>query len=320
MGFFKNLFQSKKQKQQAQKYRIGMAKARDHVFSELADMLQANRLDEAFFEALEELFIFADMGVDTSLALVETLREKLPKVDLEDAEALKEAIVETLFDHYVKSEIVDTNLNVKASPSVLLFVGVNGVGKTTTIGKVAKQLRDQGKTVMLVAGDTFRAGAINQLKIWAERTNSEFYAKSEGSDPSSVMFEAIKKAREASIDVLLCDTAGRLQNKKNLMEELAKMRRVIEREVEGAPHETLLVLDATTGQNGLSQARIFDEVTDLSGLILTKLDGSAKGGIALAIKDQFDIPIKMVGLGEKVEDLMYFDIEDYIYALLADVF
>lgn len=320
MGFFKALFQTKQQKNQAQKYRIGMAKARDSVFSELAKMLKQNHLDETFFEALEELFIFADMGVETALTLVSSLREKLPKQGLNDPEDLKEKIVETLFDHYVKDEVVDTNLQHKGSPSVFLFVGVNGVGKTTTIGKVAKQLSDQGKRVMLVAGDTFRAGAINQLAIWAERTGSAFYAKGEGSDPSSVMFEAIAKAKEEHIDVLLCDTAGRLQNKKNLMDELAKMRRVIEREVEGAPHETLLVLDATTGQNGLSQAKIFDEVTDLTGLILTKLDGSAKGGIALAIKDQFDIPIKLVGLGEKVDDLIYFDIEDYIYALLADVF
>ena len=320
MGFFKALFQTKQQKKQAQKYRIGMAKARDSVFGELAQMLKNNRLDEAFFEALEELFIFADMGVDTALTLVSDLREKLPKQGLQDADELKEKIVETLFDHYVKDDVVDTNLYLKGAPSVFLFVGVNGVGKTTTIGKVAKQLSDQGKKVMLVAGDTFRAGAIHQLSIWAQRTGSAFYAKDEGSDPSSVMFEAIAKAKQEGIDVLLCDTAGRLQNKKNLMEELAKMRRVIEREIEGAPHETLLVLDATTGQNGLSQAKIFDEVTNLTGLILTKLDGSAKGGIALAIKDQFDIPIKLVGLGEKVDDLIYFDIEDYIYALLADVF
>ncbi len=320
MGFFKSLFQSKEKKLQAQKYRVGMAKARDSIFSELATMLEKRTLDEAFFEALEELFIFADMGVDTALSLVETLRASLGKSTPSTTDELKEKMVETLFDHYVQDTIVDTNLSLKGNPSIYLFVGVNGVGKTTTIGKVAHQLKQQGRSVMMVAGDTFRAGAIDQLSVWAQRTDSVFISKDPGSDPSSVMYEAIQQAKAQKIDVVLCDTAGRLQNKKNLMDELSKMRRVIEREIPGAPHETLLVIDATTGQNGLAQAKIFDEVTQLTGLILTKLDGSAKGGIALAIKDQFDIPIKLVGLGEKLEDLIYFDIEDYIYALLADVF
>lgn len=320
MGFFKNLFQLKEKKTQAQKYRVGMAKARDNVFSELSSMLETQTLDDAFFEALEEVFIFADMGVDTALSLVDSLRSSLSKHRLPTTDDLKEKIVETLFDHYVQDTIIDTNLSLDGDPSVYLFVGVNGVGKTTTIGKVAHQLKQQGQSVMMVAGDTFRAGAIDQLKVWADRTDAVFVAKEPGSDPSSVLYEAIQQAKALKIDVVLCDTAGRLQNKKNLMDELSKMRRVIEREIAGAPHETLLVVDATTGQNGLAQAKIFDEVTQLTGLILTKLDGSAKGGIALAIKDQFDIPIKLVGLGEQLDDLMYFDIEDYIYALLADVF
>jgi fused signal recognition particle receptor len=200
-----------------------------------------------------------------------------------------------------------------------LFVGVNGVGKTTSIAKVAHQLQNEGKSVMMVAGDTFRAGAIEQLRIWSERVGTSFFAKPSGSDPSSVMYDAIQKAKQENIDVLLCDTAGRLQNKKNLMNELSKIHRVLSREIANAPHETLLVLDASTGQNGISQAKIFNEVTTLSGIILTKLDGTAKGGIALAVYENTGIPIKMIGLGEGVDDLEYFDIEDYIYGLFSDV-
>ncbi len=320
MAFFKNLFKSKKSKAKAQKYKIGMAKTRTSTFNQLNELLVAGKkIDEALFEDIEELFIAADMGVDTVITFVEHLRDTVELKQIENAESLKEVIVEEMFKRYVKEEIIDTNLDTDHDLSVLLFVGVNGVGKTTTIGKVAHQLKKEGKRVMLVAGDTFRAGAINQLRIWSERVGCEFFSKPEGSDPSSVMFDAIKKAKAEKYDVLLCDTAGRLQNKKNLMNELEKIHRVIGREVDQAPHETLLVLDATTGQNGLSQAKIFNEVTHLSGVILTKLDGTAKGGIALAIKETIGIPIKMVGLGEKLNDLEYFDIEEYIYGLFSEV-
>lgn len=320
MGFIKQLFQSKKQKEKAQKYNIGMKKTRQSVFNQLDTLLAKNKnIDEALFEELEEIFIMADIGVDTVISMVNYLRETVKLKNIQNAEDLKEMIVEEMFKRYVKEEIVDTNLDVDHHPAVLLFVGVNGVGKTTTIGKVAHLLKQKDKRVMMVAGDTFRAGAINQLKIWSERVGCEFYQKQEGSDPSSVMFEAIQYAKENKIDVLLCDTAGRLQNKKNLMNELAKIHKVIGREISGAPHETLLVIDATTGQNGLSQAKIFHEVTTLTGVILTKLDGTAKGGIALAVKETLNIPIKLIGLGEKLEDLEYFDVEEYIYGMFADL-
>jgi len=320
MGFFKNLFQTKRKKEASQKYKIGMEKTRKNVFSQLNDLLTSDTLvDEELFEEIEEIFIMADMGVETVLNLVNHLRKTVEVKNIKNGDELREVIVEEMFKRYVHGEIIDTNLDTDHDPAVLLFVGVNGVGKTTTIGKVAHLLQSEGKKVMMVAGDTFRAGAINQLKVWSERVGCEFYAKAEGSDPSSVMFDAIQAAKSKDIDVILCDTAGRLQNKKNLMLELEKIHKVIGREIENAPHETLLVLDATTGQNGLSQAKIFDEVTHLSGVVLTKLDGTAKGGIALAIKESLNIPIKMIGLGEKIEDLDYFDIEEYIYGLFSDL-
>ncbi len=320
MGFIKKLFQSKKRKDQAQKYNIGMQKTREGVFNRLNDILESNAvIDDELFDEIEELFIMADMGVDTVIKLVNHLRETVELKTIKDPEALKEIIVEEMFKRYVQEDIIDTNLQLTDDLSVLLFVGVNGVGKTTTIAKVAYLLKQEGKRVMMVAGDTFRAGAINQLRTWSERVDCAFYEKPQGSDPSSVMFDAIQEAKKQGIDVLLCDTAGRLQNKQNLMKELEKIHRVIGREIEGAPHETLLVLDATTGQNGLSQAKIFNDVTQLTGVVLTKLDGTAKGGIALAIKESTGIPIKLIGLGEKLEDLEYFDIEEYIYGLFADV-
>ncbi|MFH5881587.1 MAG: signal recognition particle-docking protein FtsY [Candidatus Izemoplasmataceae bacterium] len=320
MGFIKSLFQSKKSKEQAQKYKIGMEKTRQNVFNQLNELLiSGNRIDDDLFDEIEEIFIMADMGVETVISLVNHLRDSVELKSIKNAEDLREIIVEEMFKRYVKEEIVDTNLKVDEPISVLLFVGVNGVGKTTTIGKVAHLLTKKGKKVMMVAGDTFRAGAINQLRIWSERVGCAFYEKDEGTDPSSVMFDAINYAKKHDIDVLLCDTAGRLQNKQNLMKELEKIHKVIGREIQGAPHETLLVLDATTGQNGMNQARIFNEVTHLSGVVLTKLDGTAKGGIALAVKETLNIPIKLVGLGEKIDDLEYFDIEEYIYGLFSDL-
>ena len=230
-------------------------------------------------------------------------------------------MVDKLFEIYVKGEFVNSNLRLnKEGLTVILFVGVNGVGKTTSIAKIAHQLKGKGKSVLLAAGDTFRAGAIEQLQVWGDRIGVDVVSLSEGSDPSAVMFDAIKEAKARNVDVLLCDTAGRLQNKVNLMKELEKIKRVIEREVPGAPHDTLLVIDATTGQNGMNQAKAFLEATDVSGIVLTKLDGTAKGGIVLAIRNEIGIPIKFVGLGEKAEDLVHFDIEQYIYGLFADLF
>lgn len=229
---------------------------------------------------------------------------------------LQPIIVDKMFELYLKNEVVNNNLNLNPNGlSVFLFVGVNGVGKTTTIAKIAYRLKKEGKKVLLAAGDTFRAGAIDQLEVWAKRVGVDIVTKVSGSDPSSVIYDATQKAINEKYDVLLCDTAGRLQNKVNLMKELEKMHRVISREVVGAPQETLLVIDATTGQNGLSQAEAFLEATKVTGVILTKLDGTSKGGIVLAIRDKYNIPIKMVGLGEKMEDLEYFDLEDYISGL-----
>ncbi len=320
MGLIKKLFQSKKRKEKAQKYHIGMQKTRESVFNQLNDILANNEtISDDLYDDIEELFIMADMGVDTVIKLVNHLRQTVELKAIKAPEDLKEIIVEEMFKRYVQEDIVDTNLQLSDDLSVLLFVGVNGVGKTTTIAKVAHLLMQEGKKVMMVAGDTFRAGAIEQLRTWSERVNCDFFEKAAGSDPSSVMFDAIQMAKEKNIDVLLCDTAGRLQNKQNLMQELEKIHRVIGREIPGAPHETLLVLDATTGQNGLSQAKTFNDVTHLTGVVLTKLDGTAKGGIALAIKETTGIPIKLIGLGETLDDLEYFDIEEYIYGLFSDV-
>ena len=321
MSFFNNLFKSKEKKINAQKYKIGMTKTRDSVFSNLKELIDSSDLiDDDLFDELEEIFIMSDIGVDTVVRFVGHLRNTVNLKKITSSSEIMDLIIEEMYKLYVKDDIVTSNLNIKNDRlNVVLFVGVNGVGKTTTIGKVANEYIKKGKKVLLVAGDTFRAGAINQLRIWSERVNSDFYSKEEGSDPSSVMYDAINYAKENNIDIILCDTAGRLQNKKNLMGELEKIHRVIGREIEGAPHETLLVVDATTGQNGLSQAKIFDEVTTITGIVLTKLDGTAKGGIVLAIKEELGIPIKYVGLGEKLDDLEHFDIEEYLYGMFGDV-
>jgi fused signal recognition particle receptor len=321
MGFFGNIFKSKEKRIHAQKYKVGMKKTRESVFNNLKDLLDSSALiSDDLFDELEEIFIMADIGVDTVVKFVNQLRKTVDMKDVNTPEKLYDLIVEEMYKLYVQDDIMISNLDIQPNRiNVVLFVGVNGVGKTTTIGKVANEYIKKGKKVMLVAGDTFRAGAINQLKIWAERVHADFYAKEEGSDPSSVMFDAIKKADELGIDLILCDTAGRLQNKKNLMSELDKINRVIGREISGAPHETLLVVDATTGQNGLSQAKIFNEVTNISGIVLTKLDGTAKGGIVLAIKEELGIPIKYVGLGEQLDDLEHFDIEEYLFGMFGDV-
>ena len=229
--------------------------------------------------------------------------------------------MDKMFEIYLNGEIVNANLALnKNGLSVILFVGVNGVGKTTSIAKIAKQYKDQGKKVLLAAGDTFRAGAIEQLEVWAQRIKVDIVTHPANSDPSSVMYDAIKKAQSEGYDILLCDTAGRLQTKVNLMNELSKMKRVLQTFMPDAPHETLLVVDATTGQNGMSQAKAFKEATDVSGIVLTKLDGTSKGGIVLAIRHEMGIPIKYIGLGEAVDDLEVFDIESYLYGLFADFF
>lgn len=297
-------------------------KTRRGSLSSLKDvLLNSKTIDEDLFLKLEEIFIMADIGVDTVIEFIENLRESVKKQHVEKPIDLENIIVDKMFELYLKDEIINTNIRYNPDGlTVILFVGVNGTGKTTSIGKLAYRIKNEGKSVMLAAGDTFRAGAINQLKEFGTRVGVPVISKNAGSDPSSVIFDAIKQAKEENIDVLLVDTAGRLQNKVNLMNELNKINRIIKREINHQIFETYLVIDATTGQNGLSQAKIFSEVTDVTGIVLTKLDGTAKGGIVLAIRNKLGIPISFVGLGEKIDDLDYFDIEDYIYGLFADFF
>jgi fused signal recognition particle receptor len=322
MGLFQKLFNNQERKRKAEKYKIGMMKTRSGALSSLKDILiNSKEINDDLFSKLEEIFIMADIGVDTVVEFIETLRNVVIKEKVSRPIDLENIIVDKMFELYLQNEIINTNITYNDDGlTVILFVGVNGTGKTTSIGKLAYKIQNEGKTVMMAAGDTFRAGAINQLKIFGERVGCEVVSKDAGSDPASVIFEAIGKAKKENIDVLLIDTAGRLQNKKNLMNELEKINRIIKRETNNEVFETYLVIDATTGQNGLSQAKIFSEVTNITGIILTKLDGTAKGGIVLAIRHKLGIPISFVGMGEKLTDLDYFDIEDYIYGLFADFF
>lgn len=322
MGLFSKLFNNKEKRQKAEKFKIGMMKTRNAAISSLKDILEKSKtIDEDLFSKLEEIFIMADIGIDTVIEFIDNIKQVVKIQKIDKPIDLENIIVDEMFALYLKGEIVNTNIRYnKEGLTAILFVGVNGTGKTTSIGKMAYKIKSEGKSVMLAAGDTFRAGAINQLKVFGERVGVPVIAKEAGSDPSSVIFDAIKQAKDNQVDVLLIDTAGRLQNKKNLMMELDKINRIIKRETKNQEFETYLVIDATTGQNGLSQAQIFSEVTDITGIILTKLDGTAKGGIVLAIRNKLGIPISFVGLGEKITDLEFFDIEDYIYGLFSDFF
>ena len=320
MGFF-SLFKSKK-KSKSEKYKLGLFKTREGAMGTLKEVLNGkDKIDDDLFDSLEEIFITADIGVETVVNFIEELRDECVNKKITDPNVLAEMIIDRMFEIYLKGEVVNANLNVKKGQlNVVLFVGVNGVVKTTSIAKIAKMYKDQGFKVLLAAGDTFRAGAIEQLNEWANRVKVDIVKKNAGSDPSSVMYDAIKKAQAENYDLVLCDTAGRLQNKVNLMAELEKVNRVINEVAPGQPCETLLTIDATTGQNGMNQAKAFSEITNVSGVILTKLDGTAKGGIVLAIRNELNIPIKFIGLGEKVDDLEVFDIEQYLYGLFADFF
>jgi fused signal recognition particle receptor len=318
MGLFQKLF-SKKPKNE--RYQLGLHKTKENLGNLKEILAKSKVIDDNLFDALEDLFIQADIGIDTVIYFIQELKKEVQHKNISDPNDLAEIIVDKMFEIYLKGELVQTDLDYETGKlNVYLFVGVNGVGKTTSIGKLAKQMKNEGKKVMIVAGDTFRAGAIEQLKIWAERSKTFCYAKEPGSDPSSVIYDALEVAKKETFDVVLCDTAGRLQTKVNLMAELSKMKRVIEKAAPGALKETLLVIDATTGQNGMRQAEVFKEATEVSGIILTKLDGTAKGGIVLAIRHQYHLPIKYVGLGEKIDDLVMFDIEQYIYGLFREFF
>ena len=336
MGIFnklKNMFQGNKEsvveqnhseevvQEEVKVYEKGLTKSREGFVSKLANLTNKYRtINDDYFDELEEILIMADIGVNTVMEFIDRLKDRAAKEKISDPELLKEIIVDELFIIYVGDEVLSSKIEYRDNgPTVILFVGVNGVGKTTTIGKIAWRMKQEGKKVLLVAGDTFRAGAILQLQEWSEKAGVDFYGTEQGSDPASVVYDGCSKAVEEKYDVVLVDTAGRLQNKVNLMKELEKINKVIQGIVEGGPAETLLVIDATTGQNGISQAKSFKEITDITGIVLTKLDGTAKGGIVLAIKEQVGLPVKFIGLGEGKEDLQVFDIEKYIYGLFKDM-
>ncbi|MEK4148410.1 signal recognition particle-docking protein FtsY [Robertmurraya sp. FSL W8-0741] len=323
MSFFKKLKEkiTKQTDAVTEKFKDGLTKTRDSFSGRVNDLVARYRkVDEDFFEELEEILIQADVGFETVMELIEELKMEVKRQNIQDPAEVQGVISEKLVEIYQGGEDETSRLNIQAEGlTVLLFVGVNGVGKTTTIGKLAHKFKVEGKKVVLAAGDTFRAGAIEQLEVWGERVGVDVIKQGAGSDPAAVMFDAVQAAKSRNADILICDTAGRLQNKVNLMKELEKVKRVIEREVPNAPHEVLLVLDATTGQNALIQAKTFKEATNVSGIVLTKLDGTAKGGIVLAIRNELGIPVKFVGLGEKMDDLQEFDAEQYVYGLFADL-
>lgn len=322
MGLFdkiKRAFTGAEEKQEDQ-YDAGLEKTRSS-FGEKLNRLFANfrSIDEDFFDDLEEMLISADVGFETAVAISDELREAVKLHNVHKQDEVAEVIVKSLVDRYEKAGVDEDNSLKRATegPTVYLFVGINGAGKTTTIGKLAHQLKEQGNKVLLAAGDTFRAGAIAQLQEWGKRDGVDVVATKPGGDPAAVVFDAVKRAKEEDYDILLVDTAGRLQNKVNLMNELEKIKRVIVRELPEAPQEVLLVLDATTGQNALIQAKEFKQTTDVSGLVLTKLDGSGKGGIVLAVRNDLHLPVKLVGLGEGMDDLQAFDPEKFVHGLFT---
>ena len=303
MGFFEKL-------------KEGLSKTKNSMMQKVDDLFKAFvKVDEDLLEELEELLIEADVGVNTSVEVVDELRETIKSERISDSEEAKAALRKILANMIGEGEA----LKLDTKPSVILVIGVNGVGKTTSIAKIAKLLKDDGKKVVLAAADTFRAAAIDQLQVWADRVDVELIKHSEGSDPAAVVYDATSAAKNRGADVLIVDTAGRLHNKKNLMDELAKIDRVINRELPGASRETLLVLDATTGQNAVNQAKEFKNSAELTGLVLTKLDGTAKGGIVFSIKEELGIPVKFIGVGEKMEDLQPFDAESFVQALFEEV-
>lgn len=321
MGLFKWLkekFSSKKDDKQ-EKYDKGLRKSREAFGSRLDALSKRYKeVNEEYFEELEEILIEADVGISLTLELCENLLEKSKEQGIKDPKAINEELIDQMFVGYIeKGESVINEIQfVSDGPTVLMVEGVNGVGKTTTIAKLAYRYKKQGKKVMLVAADTFRAGAVEQLDVWANRIGIPIIKGQVNGDPASVCFDGATYAKNNNIDLMIVDTAGRLQNKSNLMAELAKMKRVISKVIEGAPHEVFLIIDATTGQNGVSQAKAFKEVNDLTGIVITKMDGTSKGGIILSIRDEVGVPVRFMGLGEGFEDLEEFDLDEYLHGLL----
>lgn len=324
MGFFsqiKEKFVGKSAKQN-EKYVAGLDRSNTTLSDRINELAARFReINDEYFEELENILIMSDVGVSMVLKIVSEIKNEVRLQNITDPKEINEIIIDKMFVIYANDSVMTTKINyAKEGLTVILMVGVNGAGKTTTIGKLAHRImKDEEKSVMVAAGDTFRAGAIDQLAVWAQRVGVEIVKGKEGGDPSAVVYDALKQAKEKNVDVLICDTAGRLQNKVNLMKELEKMNRIIKREIPDAPQETLLVIDATTGQNGVSQAIEFSKITDVTGIVLTKMDGTAKGGIVLSIKDQLNIPVKFIGLGERVDDLQEFDLEQYIYGLCKNL-
>ncbi len=297
------------------KLKEGLIKTRKSINDKIDQVLVSfGKVDEELFDELEEILITSDLGIETTMKVIAQLKAKVRDRKIIDAMKVKDLLKEEL------QEILSNGRNelkLESKPSVIIVIGVNGVGKTTSIGKIANLYKQQGKKVLLAAGDTFRAAAIDQLDIWADRVGVEVIAQKEGSDPAAVIFDAVQAAKSRKADLLICDTAGRLHTKKNLMEELKKVSRVLDRELPGADRETLLVLDATTGQNAIAQAKTFKETADITGIVLTKLDGTAKGGIVVAIKSELDIPVKLIGVGEQLDDLQMFNANEFVEALFS---
>ena len=301
MGFFDKLKQ-------------GLNKTKTSIDDKINNVISNFRkVDEELLEELEEALIMSDIGMETSVQIIDNLRTRAKKEKIEDEEDIKKALREEM--ESMLSEL-DNSLNIETTPSVILVVGVNGVGKTTSIGKIANKLQKQGKKVMLAAADTFRAAAVEQLEIWANRVGCDIVNKEEGADPASVVFDAIKQAKANNVDVLICDTAGRLHNKKNLMDELSKINKIIDRELPNSSKETLLVIDGTTGQNAISQTKAFKEIVNITGIVLTKLDGTAKGGVVIGISNENKIPVKFIGVGEQIDDMEEFNAEEFIKAII----
>ncbi len=297
------------------KLKEGLQKTRKSITEKIDQVLVSfGKVDEELFDELEEILITSDIGIETTMRVIEDLKAKVKERKIIDPKDVKGLLKETLKEILEKG---GNEMKLNTKPSVIIVIGVNGVGKTTSIGKIANLYKSQGKKVLLAAGDTFRAAAIDQLEVWAQRVGTELIMQKEGSDPAAVIFDAVQAAKSRNADLLICDTAGRLHTKKNLMEELKKVSRVLDRELPGADRETLLVLDATTGQNAISQAKTFSETSDITGIVLTKLDGTAKGGIVVAIKSELDIPVKLIGVGEQLDDLQKFDAQEFVEALFS---
>ena len=319
ISFLKEKF-SKKKTENIDSYTEGMAKSRQNFSNKLNNLSKKyKKVNQDYFEELEEILIESDVGVKLALKVIDEVLQESKEKKVTDASEINEILIDHMFNGYMdKGESVTDVRFVDNGPTVLLVVGVNGVGKTTTIAKLANRYLKQNKSVLLVAGDTFRAGASEQLQIWADRLGIDIVKGPYDSDPSSVAYDGMVKAKKDNIDLVIVDVAGRLQNKQYLMDELSKMKRVISKVIPEAPHETFLIIDATTGQNGVVQAKAFAEVTNLTGVVVTKMDGTSKGGIILAIRDELGVPVRFIGLGEKMEDLKEFDLESYIYGLCVE--